>query len=132
MKTQPNPAVASWPRRLLGVLAIGAVLAPSGALGQTVNLLFTSPATNASPGATFQGNFNFAPTGAVVTGTILAGTAIVPQTNLTFSYSAVTNGTVSLAPLTNTSGSVTGRIQAVEGGTTNTVTFVVVFNRIPR
>jgi hypothetical protein len=132
MKIKRNPAAAAWYRRLLGGVAIGTVLLPAWALGQvSVNLLFASPATNASPGATFQGNFNFAPTGAVVTGTILAGTAIVPQTNLTFSYSAVTNGTVTLAPLTNTSGSVTGRIQAVEGGVTNTATFVVVFQPYP-
>jgi len=131
MKTNPILQTATWYRYFLRSVAIAVILVPSWSMAQTLTQLFSSPATNAAPGALFQGSFNFAPPSSVVTGSILAGTSIVPQTNLTFSYSSITNGTVYLNPLPNTSGTVTARVQAVSGITTNSSTFVVVFQPYP-
>ena len=133
MKTQKFGAIVTGASGLWKSAALALALLPGVVVAQApdLNLLFSSPATNASPGATFTGKFNFSPTNTVISGVITAGTAIVPQANLTFSYTGVTNGTLSLKPLINTSGTVTGRLSAVSGGVTSTAPFVVVFKPYP-
>jgi len=119
--------------RSLGFAALAAVMAPAMSMAQATNLtlIFSSPATNASPGATFQGEFNFSPVGSVITAIVTSGTAIVPQANITFSISSGTNGTVFLEPLTNMSGSVNAQIRQVSGNQTNIQPFTVVFRPYP-
>ncbi|HMP96253.1 MAG TPA: Ig-like domain-containing protein [Kiritimatiellia bacterium] len=95
-----------------------------------LTLGFSSPATNASPGATFQGLVNYTPTGTVITATVTAGTAIVPQTNLSLSIGA-TSVVVTLVPVTNTSGTVSVQVRGVSGAETGTVNFAVVFRPYP-
>ncbi|HMP76316.1 MAG TPA: Ig-like domain-containing protein [Kiritimatiellia bacterium] len=131
MKTWTPRLPASAVRRLTAAALFAATLAPGLVVAQPeVNLTFSSPATNSAPGATFSGGFNFGPFGATLDSFIVAGTSIVPQTNITITGGG-TNRTVSLEPLPNQSGSVTARIEAVSGGSTGSVQFVVVFRPYP-
>lgn len=139
MKTKPFLAFVPragriWKTAALALLVLSVAV---WAEDPVLNLLFSSPATNSAPGANFEGDFNFAPTDTVVQAFITAGTHIVPQANITLNFSHPpphqdsTNGTVKLVPLPNTSGTVTGRLEAVSGGATDTVSFVVVFKPYP-
>lgn len=132
MKTTLSPAPVALNLPIWKTAAVALLLLAGAGWAQdpNVNLLFSSPATNASPGADFQGHFNFSPTNAFVTASITAGTQIVPPANLDLSFS-FTNGTLTLNPLPNVSGTVTGRLVAVAGDATNIVSFVVVFRPYP-
>lgn len=138
MKTQPVPAFIPRACRIWKAAALALLVLPGAvrAADPVLNLLFASPATNSAPGANFEGNFNFSPTDTVVQAFITAGTHIVPQSNISLDFShpphqEATNGTVFLEPLPNVSGTVTGRLEAVSGGATDVVSFVVVFKPYP-
>lgn len=111
----------------LGLAALVTCLFVQGAGAQTLTPLFTSPVTNAFPGAPITVQFEFWPTNTVLSSTILTGTGIVPQANLSQSVVATNIVQLTLMPLTNTSGTVTTRLT----GDTNTVDFTAVFRTYP-
>jgi hypothetical protein len=121
-----------WLHRLTCLLAITLVMSPVASWAQpNLSLDFSSPATNASPGATFQGNINYTPTGTVFSATVTSGTSIVPQANLSIDYVSSNILEVTLEPLTNTSGNVTVEVKGVSGSNTNTISFTAVFRPYP-
>lgn len=93
--------------------------------------LFDHPATNSAPGATYEALFEYHPPDMTITGRIVSGTTIVPQTNLTFSITSTNTFTATLKPLTNRSGTVTAEMSGVTGGVTNLYEFDVVFRPYP-
>lgn len=123
---------ASIVRRIVAVATLAVGLAPVTSSAQvTLTLGFSTPATNASPGAPFFGNVDFSPTGAVLSATITAGNGIVPQGNVLVSVLDSNTVQVALVPLTNTSGQVSVEVEGVFGGSTSTVAFVVAFRPYP-
>ena len=132
MKMWTTQKFAPMVRRVVLGLALVVGSAPLTGLAQvTLTLDFSSPATNVSPGATFTGSVSYAPTGAVITASVLSGASIVPPANL--SLSTVDSNTVDviLEPLTNTSGQVTVEVRGVSGSQTDTVSFVTFFRPYP-
>ncbi len=99
-----------------------------------LTLAFSSPATNSAPGASFSGGINFTPADPSVhfTASILSGTDIVPQANISLTTNS-SSGVVTamLAPVTNKSGTVTARVTGEDTFTTNTVDFTINFRRYP-
>lgn len=95
-----------------------------------IDLLFSTPATNAAPGAPFTGSLGFSPTNMQLVATIDSGGAIVPQANVTLTTNGAT-AYITLTPVTNKSGLVTTTVRGVSGAVTNSVEFDVWFRRYP-
>jgi len=132
MKTKRLTRTRAWAGGLPAVVMLAAVLMPGVGMAQTnLSLAFTSPATNASPGATFTGILDYAPINMVISAAVTAGTGIVPQTNLTVTVLTTNTVQVTLVPLTNTSGEVSVDVEGVTADSTNTVPFTVVFRPYP-
>ena len=120
-----------WMHRLSGAAVLALAMLPVLAGADVVLTLgFSSPATNAGPGASFTGQIGYSPTGTVITATVTSGTGIVPQTNLSLSVGTNT-AEVTLVPLANTSGQVDVDVTGVQAASTNTVSFSVVFQPYP-
>lgn len=116
----------SWLPALALFLAAGTAWAQP-----SLTLQFASPATNSAPGADFNGFVDFAPEGATLSASVLSGSDIVPNGNVTIFLIDTNTIEVNLEPLTNKSGSVTIELQAVASGQTSTVPFTVVFRPYP-
>ena len=116
-------------RRWLAVAACALIPAVSPAQ-VNINLGFSTPASNAAPGAIFSGPFNFSSASATIVATITSGVDIVPPGNVSLATPG-TNGTIFLTPLPGKSGPVGVDLRAILGGQTDLVSFVAVFLPYP-
>ncbi len=117
--------------KLFVAAALACLFQPLAADAQpTLLLKFSSPATNDAPGDAFSGGFSFTPNTGDVTAVITSGTNVVPQSNISISTPG-TNGTITLTPLTNRSGTVSVELFNTMGTQTVSQTFIVVFQPHP-
>lgn len=118
-----------WPcaRPAVPLLAVILAIAPDNGEAQSLTLDFSSPATNASYGAQFTGDFTYDPNNSDLSVQKISGGSIAGSPQLSYSSGS---GSVTLSQEFGQSGTVGVRLTRTSGSpspSTNTVDFSVVF-----